>query len=151
MKDKEELLIGEPLNENTFCRRNNEMHLVKFSFEKDFLLVFENIKSKEKYTFSYQSCEGKKGLITFRITEELTRPDIEELIFEFFNKKEAYSLIYGPTFYKVQNSSFLKWYDENYAVRKILHPNAEHHLFVTSTFYIEVISEVQPIVTKLKQ
>ena len=148
MDEKEELLIWEPLKENTFCRRNNEMHLVKLSFEKDFILVFENIISKEKYTFSYHSLEGRKSFITFRITDELARPDIDGLIFEFFNKKEASSLKFGPTFYKVYNSSFLKSYDDIYEIRKVLQPNAEHHLFVTSTFYIDVISEVQPVVSK---
>lgn len=148
---KEQLLIWEPLAGNPFCRKNNEMSLVKLSFEKDFVLVFEDIKSKEEYTFSYQSSEGRKAFITFRIIEELVRPDIDELIFEFFNKIENSSLNYGPTFYKVQNSSFLKWYDDNYEIRKIIQPNAEHHLFITSTFFIEVISEVQPVVSKLKQ
>lgn len=148
---KEQLLIWEPIVGNPFCRKNNEMNLVKLSFEKDFVLVFEDNKSKEMYSFSYESSEDRKAFITFRIVEELVRPDIEELIFEFFNKIENNSLNYGPTFYKVQNSRFLKWYDDNYEIRKVIQPNAEHHLFITSTFIVEVISEVQPVVSKLKQ
>lgn len=148
---KEQLLIWEPIEGNPFCRRNNEMHLVKFSFKENLVLVFEDIKSNEEYTFTYKSSEGIRSFITLRIADEFKRADIDKLIKEFFEKEEEEkSLNYGPTFYKVQHSSFLDWQDSNDPVRKILQPNAEHHLFITSVFYIDVLTEIQPTVSKVK-
>lgn len=149
---KEHLLLWEPLEHNPFCRQKNELHLVAFSYEQDFILLFEDIETNEQYRFMYESREnhGKHAFITFRMTEELTIPDIEDLISDFFKTENANTLSYGPTFYKVANSEYLKWYDAKNPLRKDIRPNAEHHLFVTSTLYIEIITEIEPRVSKIR-
>lgn len=147
---KEHLVRWEPLHDNPFCRQNNELHLVAFSYEKDFVLQFENVKTNEQYEFVYAANEaqGQQAFITFRMIEELTIPDIEDLIADFFETEDAAALQYGPTFYKVANSTYLQWYDEKNPLRKQIRPNAQHHLFVTSTLYIDIITEIEPTVTK---
>lgn len=147
---KEQLVLWEPLEGNPFCRRHNELHLDKFSYEHDLILTFHDVKNNEMYTFIYEALEGIRSFITLRIADEFKRGDIDKLINEFFDKEEAKSLNYGPTFYIVQYSSFLEWQDSNDPVRIILQPNAEHHLFITSNFYIDVLTEIQPTVSKAK-
>ncbi|OCS82244.1 hypothetical protein A6K76_16340 [Caryophanon latum] len=116
-----------------------------------FILLFENIETNEQYRFIYEAIEseGKQPFLTFRMTEELTLPSIEELIAEFFETAEAAALDYGPTFYKVANSQYMKWYDAQHPSRKDIRPDAQHHLFVTSTLYIEIITEIEPSVYQL--
>jgi hypothetical protein len=147
---EEHLLIWEPIEGNPFCRRNNELHLDKFSFEQNLVLVFHDVKKNEMYTFEYKAIEGKPSFITLRIADEFKRGDINKLINDFHEKEEAKSLNYSPTFYKVQHSTFLEWQDLNDPIREILQPNTEHHLYITSVFYIDVLTEIQPTVSKLK-
>lgn len=140
---KEKLLLWEPLTENPFSRLEREMLFVKMVYEVDFILVFKDYETSFEYTFTYKKPEERPyPILTFRSCEEMARPDIESLIGLLENPPT-----YNPTFYKVENSDFLAWYDNNFSARATLQPNVEHHLFITSDFFIDVLSEIQPVVT----
>ena len=89
---------------------------------------------------------SRYAIISFRFFDELTRPDIDSILENVWKDHEG-TLTYKPTFYKVENSSFLSWYASIYPARATLYPNAEHHLYVTSDFMLEVISEYEPTIT----
>lgn len=144
---KEKLIIWEPLEDNPFCRFDNEMHFVEMHYQKDFVLVFEDAKNLKKYRFTYKQDKAQTyAIISFRFFDELTRPDIDNLLENVWREHED-TLTYKPTFYKVNNSSLLSWYDSIYPARANLYRNAEHHLYVTSEYMLEVISEYEPTIT----
>ncbi|PKR84621.1 hypothetical protein [Heyndrickxia camelliae] len=147
----EKLIIWEPLEDNPFCRYDNEMYFVDVHYQKDFVLIFEDIKNFKEYRFTYKQDKAQTyAIISFRIFDELGRPDIDDLIGNAWRENEG-TLTYKPTFYKVENSSWISWYDSIYPARVGLYPNAEHHLYVTSDFMLEVISENEPVITVEKQ
>lgn len=130
----ERLVIWNPLVNNPFSRFDNEMIFVKMVYETNFVLIFKDYRSANEYRFTYEKKEKPYPIITFRIFEEMARPDIEDLISKMVveNINEGRDkLEYEPTFYKVENSCFLRWYDNIFGAREVLQPNAEHHLFIT--------------------
>lgn len=147
----EELIVWNPLKQNPFSRFDNELHFVEMHYQKDFVLVFEDIKFSKKYKFTYKQDEHVNyPIITFRFFDEMTRPDIEELISKVEKKRDEEGLsklTYEPTFYKVRNSRFLSWYDSIYPARVGIQPNAEHHIYISSEYILEVLSEQEPIIT----
>lgn len=149
----EKLIVWEPIKakEIQFSRFYNELLFYEMHYRKDFVLVFEDVKHSKKYTFTYENKKSQKyAIITFRFFDELTRPDIEELISKVgkVREKEGLSnLTFEPTFYKVENSSFLSWYDNIFPARAVLQPKAEHHLYITSDYIIDVLSEYEPTVS----
>lgn len=145
----EKLIVWEPLKPSTFDRFMNEMDFVKMSYEEDFILIFQNYKTNEQFTFTYKLPHSGHPVLTFRFTDEMARSDIESLIGQLAkeNFNRNIKLHYEPTFYKVENSSYLAWYDSVFSARPILHPNAEHHLYITSNFFIDVLSEYEPIIS----
>ena len=88
-------------------------------------------------------------VLTFRFTDEMARSDIESLIGQLAkeNFHKNIKLHNELTFFKIENSSYLAWYDSVFSARPILHPNAEHHLYITSNFFIDVLSEYEPVVS----
>ena len=44
----EELIVWNPLKQNPFSRFDNELHFVEMHYQKDFVLVFEDIKFSKK-------------------------------------------------------------------------------------------------------
>lgn len=148
--DEEELVVWEPLGDNFFDRFENEMHYESISYEIDFILVFTDTKTDKKVTFTYRAPENTPlPVLTFRFTEEMGRADIEYLITQSYEKKKKNNSVmtYNPTFYKIRNSAFLKWYDTAFPARPIIYPEVEHHLYITSNFFIDVLSEVLPEIT----
>ncbi|MED3552720.1 hypothetical protein [Cytobacillus praedii] len=149
----EKLIVWEPIDdkENQFSRLYNDLHFVKMHYQKDFVLVFEAAKCTKKYVFTYkQEKSNCYAIISFRFFDEMTRPDVESLISKVGKEREKEGLsklTYEPTFYKVENSSFLSWYDNIYPARVGMHPNAEHHLYITSDYIIDILSEHEPTVT----
>lgn len=146
------LSVWEPIHDtdNQFCRFYNELHFVEMHYQKDFTLVFEDTNQTKKYIFTYKQSEFKpNAVITFRLFDETARPDIENLISKVGKQREEDGLgklTYEPTFYKVLNSSFLSWYDNIFPARVQLQPMAEHHLYISSDYIIDVLSEHEPIV-----
>lgn len=144
----EKLIVWEPLKPNKFDRFTNEMDFFKMSYEEDFILIFQNYKTNEEFTFTYKSPSFGHPVLTFRFTDEMARSDIESLIGQLAkeNFHKNIKSVNEPTFYKIENSSYLAWYDSVFSSRPILHPNAEHHLYITSNFFIDVLSEYEPVV-----
>lgn len=149
----EKLVVWEPIEDkvNQFSRFYNELLFHEMLYQKDFVLVFEDVNHRKKYSFTYkQDKTTTYAIISFRLFDEMTRPDVENLISKVGEQREEdglSKLTYEPTFYKVENSSFLSWYDNIHPARVGLHPNAEHHLYITSDYMIDVLSEHEPIVT----
>ncbi|MDQ0156507.1 hypothetical protein [Robertmurraya andreesenii] len=150
--ESEKLLVWEPIHEadNQFSRFNNELLFVEMHYQKDFTLVFEDANHTKKYIFTYKQPESRpNAVITFRLFDETARPDIENLISRVGKQREEDGLdklTYEPTFYKVLNSSFLSWYDNIFPARVQLQPMAEHHLYISSDYIIDVLSEHDPFV-----
>ncbi|KQL36097.1 hypothetical protein [Psychrobacillus sp. FJAT-21963] len=150
--NKEKLTVWEPIKtkDNQFSRLYNELVFFEMHYQKDFVLVFEDTDHSKKYIFTYDYNKSQKyAIITFRLFDEMTRPDIEELISKVGKEREEEGLsklTYEPNFYKVENSSFLSWYDNIFPARASLQPKAEHHLYITSDYIIDVLSEYDPTV-----
>ncbi|MEW4286196.1 hypothetical protein [Priestia koreensis] len=144
--DNERLVIWEPLEENPFCRYTNEMQFVEMHYQKDFVLVFEDFKTQKIYRFTYEQSKAQTyAIVSYRFFDELTRPDIDTLIDNLF--KEQGNSSYRPTFYKMENSEFISWYDKVYSARVGMYPNTEHHVYLTADYVLEVLSEYEPTVT----
>ncbi|MBC5635272.1 hypothetical protein H8S33_00405 [Ornithinibacillus sp. BX22] len=151
MLEKGQLIVWEPLTNNPFSRFDNPMNLVNMHYEGNFILVFEEFNGSKEYTFTYgKNKSNLNSVITFRILDEIARTDIEKLISRVGKDRETQGLsklTYEPTFYKVKNSSYLSWYKGINPVLFDIHPSVEHHLYITSEFMIDVLSEQEPFIT----
>lgn len=146
------LVIWEPLQVNPFDRFHAPINLVSMHFEGDFVLKFNTFNSSKEYIFTYKQNQSNYYAIRhFRILEEFIRHDIEILIDQFRLKRESLGLpklTYNHTFFKIENSSFLSWYrsiDPSFPLQEDC--CVEHHLYITSNYFIDVLSEQQPTIT----
>ncbi|MFJ7936521.1 hypothetical protein [Sporosarcina sp. NPDC096371] len=145
----EKLELWEPLTENPFCNLKNQLHFYDMSCLHNFILVFEEAGSSRLYVFIYENLKKDTAVISFRFYPLLTRSDFDQLAINFWKEREetgAHSLSYEPMFFKVCYSSWISGYDSIFPARVQLNPEAEHHAYVTSDYYIEVMSEQEPIV-----
>jgi len=150
--ETEKLIRWEPLESNPFERFYNVMDLRKLQWNGNFELSFLDHQKNKIYHFTYKQDEANFYAIRhFRMLEEFCNTNIEMLIDKFREERVAAGLpklTYNPTFYKIQNSSFLTWY------RRIdptlpLPENCriEHHLYICANYFIDVLTEQQPIIT----
>ena len=150
--ENERLISWEPFEEKPFDRFDKPMCLTNLQFDGElFILTFSSDGSKE-YTFTYKRTETHFYPIrTFRVLEEVTRGDIEELIHNAFLEREKEGLpraTYNTTFYKVENSTYLSWNQElDPSLPRPQNCTLEHHLYITSDYFIDVLSEIQPVIT----
>lgn len=145
----EKLELWEPLLENPFCNLKNQLHFYDMSCMSDFIVVFEEAGSSRLYVFIYEDLKRDAAIISFHFYPLLTRSDFNQLVINFWKDREEAEtnfLSYEPTFFKVCHSSWISWYDRIFPARVQLNPEVEHHAYVTSDFYIEVMSEQEPTV-----
>lgn len=147
------LIIWEPLKNNPFDRFIEPMSLVSMHYDGEELeITFSAFNSGQQFKFTYKQDETNFYAIRhFRILKELTRGDIEILIGKLREEREVTGLTrfaYNPTFYKVENSSFESWY-KNIDLSLPLPEDSrlEHHLYIASDYFIDVLSEQQPTIT----
>lgn len=145
----EKLENWKPIQKNPFCNLNNQLHFYDMSNLYDFILVFENAKSSDLYIFRYKNLKRDTAVISFHFYPSLSRSDFYDLSVEFWKERdeEVHPLSYEPTFFKKRNSSWIDWYDSIFPARVQLNPKVEHHVYITSDFYIEVMSEQNPDVS----
>jgi len=145
------LIIWEPLENNPFDRFRVQMNLISLHYDgEDFVLIFTAFNSEEKFKFTYKQRDPSFFAIRhFRILKEWTRDDIEILISKLREEMETLGLptfTYDPTFFKIENSSFKSWYKHI----DLSLPNdspLEHHLYIASDYFVDVLSENQPTIT----
>jgi len=143
------LEIWTPFLENPFCNKNNQLNFYDMSYLNDFILVFEDIKGSNLYVFRYDNLK-KDAVISFHFSPLLSRSDFDQLVINFVEDRKEMGvplLPYEPTFFKTLNSSWIEWYDGIFPARVVLNPEVEHHVYVTSEFCIEVMSEQEPDVS----
>lgn len=147
------LIIWEPLKENPFDRFKVQMNLVSLQYDgEDFVLIFTAFNSEEKFKFIYKQNDFSFYAIRhFRILKEWTRGDIEFLIGKLREERDSAGLQkfpYDPTFYKIENSSFKSWYKNiDLSLPTSEDSQLEHHLYIASDYFIDVLSENQPIIS----
>lgn len=126
-----------------------ELQFVEIHYRHHLKLVFVDEDNKE-YTFTYKPViEGAMPILTFRLVDEMVNGNLLGPLKEEREKNKGEDQL--TCFYKVENSDILKWYDESFPSRDILHPNVEHHIYITSEYILEVLSEREPeITTRLK-
>lgn len=144
---KEKIEVWEPLLENPFCNLKKQLYFYDISCMNDFILVFKEVESSKLYVFIYENLGKDTAVISFHFSPLLSRSDFDQLVREFWKREEeagTNSLSYEPTFFKICNSGWISWYDSVFPARVQLNPEVEHHAYVTSDFYIEVMSEQEP-------
>ena len=93
MLENGRLVIWEPLEDKPFDRFHKPMGLVNLQYDGDFILTFTSFEGVKEYTFTYKRDESHFYAIrTFRILEEFTRGDIEELIYKLVLEREKEGL-----------------------------------------------------------
>ena len=148
------LIIWEPLENNPFDRFKEPMNLISMHYDGvDLELTFSTFNSGQEFKFTYKSDETNFYAIRhFRILKELTRDDIEILIDKLRDERDVTGLTrlaYDPTFYKIENSSFESWYKNiDFSLPLPEDSHLEHHLYIASDYFIDVLSEQQPTITK---
>ncbi|WP_342567513.1 hypothetical protein MKY09_02655 [Psychrobacillus sp. FSL K6-4046] len=153
------LITWEPIQNNPFDRFKEPMDLVSmhYDFEK-FELTFATCTLNnpvQEFKFTYKQDENYFYPVRhFRILEEHIRSDLENLFGEIYKERKDAGLpnhLYDSTFYKVENSSFESWYKSIDGSLPLPEDSTlEHHLYVTGNHFIDVLSEVQPTITKIK-
>lgn len=152
MKEKESLIEWNPLSEAVYDRFMHPMFLVNIEFNGELILTVG--PEENRYQFSYNRTKNYFYPVrTYRILQEHIRNDIEELIQQKFESAKDQSIPlpnYNPTFYKVENSSFLKWYTTiDHSIPDTELAKLEHHLYICEDYFIDVIAVVQPNIIKL--
>ena len=152
------LIIWEPIQNNPFDRYKEPMDLVSmhYNFEKlEFIFATcTPMNSIQKFKFTYMQDENHFYPVRhFRVLEEHTRTDLEYLFGKIYKERTDAGLphlLYDSTFFKIENSSFESWYKSIDGSLPLPEDSTlEHHLYVTGNHFIDVLSEVQPIITKL--
>ncbi|MFD1204337.1 MULTISPECIES: hypothetical protein [Sporosarcina] len=110
------------------------------NLQKGLTLRFSNLSGKI-YEVIYDQYINGSYIWSMRLVAERDRQDLLDLVREAQNKHQTDNY---TSFYKMESSDFLEWYDGIAMLGSEHVPNVEHHVYITSEYVIEVLSEYEP-------
>ncbi|WLD92710.1 hypothetical protein [Alkalihalobacillus sp. AL-G] len=131
---KRKLQVWEPIKDM------GDMELVNFNVVGKVNITLED-KHRE-YSFLYDKRINGNFVLACRFTHEMKKGDLVPLVVQA--QQEYFVSATRPwSTYKMTNSDFIQWYDS------LPGPGSndihiEHHIFATSDYTIEVLSEYEP-------